>query len=595
MNGNPGSASGAQPGTGGSGTGATGSGGNGTGGSAGAGATASGGSGTGGSAGASATGGSGGSGTGGSAGAGATGGSGAGPSSCVPGMISPGSAPLRRLSAVEYDNTAFKLMLTQTVYSTLFPADTVGGGFSTNSISLNVGIAQAEGYQRAAEEMATAAVANLGAYAPACDPAAMGAATCADSFVKAFGKKAFRRPLTPEEVTRYTALFTTGSTGGTYNDGISLVIESMLQSPHFLYRVEIGQPTADANVRQLGPYEMASRLSYFLWGAMPDDDLFAAADAGGLLTPEELATQATRMLADTRAHDMVKRFHREWLQVTRVLSVIPATSLFTGWGGDIAEDMFVETDTFLANAFWNEGSMRTLFTAPYSYMNGRLAAFFGIQGPSGDTFTKVDLDPTQRGGFLTSGAFLAGHTNADQYSPIFRGKFVREQLLCEIVDPPSPELAATLRPPAITPGTTTRERFDAHRTDPVCAGCHTAMDPIGFTFANYDPVGRWQTMDGPGPVDASGEIVEPAEDPALAGPVVGAIELSNKLAGSPQVANCMASKWYQWGIGRPSETADACSIEKVREQFRASNLDMRTIPAAIVSTDAFRYRSGVTQ
>jgi hypothetical protein len=236
-----------------------------------------------------------------------------------------------------------------------------------------------------------------------------------------------------------------------------------------------------------------------------------------------------------------------------------------------------------------------MFTAPYSYMNSRLATFYGVQGASGDTFTKVTLDPTQRAGFLTLGAFLAGHTNSNQYSPIFRGKFVREQILCETVEPPSPELAATIRPPEPTPDTTTRQRFVAHLADPVCAGCHTEMDPIGYTFANYDPVGKWQTMDGPGPVDASGEIIEPERDPALAGPIVGAIELVNKLAGSPQVADCVASKWYQWGIGRPPEQEDACSIEKVAEQFRAANLDMRTIPAAIVSTDAFRYRSGVTQ
>jgi hypothetical protein len=486
-------------------------------------------------------------------------------------------------------------MGTETVYSSIFPPDTVGAGFSTNSGALDVGIRQAEGYLRAAEEMAAAAVANLAAYAPACDPAAMGAAACADSFIKAFGKKAFRRPLEQEEITRYTALFTTGSTGATFNDGISLAMEAMLQSPHFLYRVEVGQPTTDPKVLQLGPYEMASRLSYFLWGAMPDDQLLAAADAGGLLTPEALAAEVTRMLPDMRAQSMVARFHREWLQVVEVLGATPAANLFPDWSGEIAEDMFMETDAFLKDVFWNNGSMSTMFTAPYSYMNGRLAAFNAIQGPSGDAFEKVNLDPTQRAGFLTLGAFLAGHSNADQYSPIFRGKFVREQILCEIVDPPDPELAANIRPPVPTADTTTRQRFEQHRSDPICAGCHTAMDPIGYTFANYDPVGRWQTMDGPGPVDASGEIVEPSLDPGLAGPIVGAIELANKLAASPQVAGCVAEKWYQWGIGRPPETLDACSIEKVREQFSASNFDMRTIPAAIVSTDAFRYRSGVTQ
>lgn len=511
------------------------------------------------------------------------------PSACN-GTISPGRSPLRRLNAREYDNTVRDLVATTKSYSATFPADNRGVGFSNNADSLLTDNLLAEGYQKAAEEMAAAAVMNLGALAPACNATTMGAATCAKSFIQAFGKKAFRRPLTDAEVTRYQTIFTTGSTGATYNDGISLVIEAMLQSPMFLYRVEIGTPTAaNPAVASLTPFELASRMSYFLWQSKPDDTLIAAAEAGKLATSEDIATQANRMLQmqNDGSRQMVTQFHREWLYLTDVLLGDKPVSLFPDWTDALRTDLFTEADTFVNQVFWNDGKLGTLLTAPYSYMNSRVAKFYGLPAPAGTAFVQVNLDTTQRTGLLTSAAFLAANANPDQSSPIRRGRFVREQIMCETIQPPPNDLMIVV--PPVTDGTTTRERFSAHHAQVLCASCHQMMDPVGFAFESFDAIGKWRTMDGGKTVDTSGEI-KLANDPKLNGPINGAIDLVTKLGASPEVAGCVATQWFRWGTGRMEGPEDACSLETVGKEFTKASYDMRALPLAVMKTDAFRYR-----
>ena len=355
-----------------------------------------------------ATGGASGNATGGSAtGGSATGGSAGTTPVCMPGVIDPGRSPMRRLNGFEYDNTVRDLMGATKKYSTTWPADNqaANSGFSNAADHLRVDRLVAEGFQKAAEEMAAAAVANLGALAPACNPTMMGAESCARSFIQAFGKQAFRRPLVDEEVTRYLGLFTTGSTGATYNDGVSLVIEAVLQSPNFLYRLEFGDPTATGNVVPLTSYELATRLSYFLWSTMPDDALFAAADANTLTTPAELGAQTERMLQNDHAKAMVRQFHREWLQVERAM-MTKAVEFYPTYAIDLAAELVFEADRFMENVYWNNGSLLTLLTAPYSFMNGTLAQHYGIPGSAGTALVRVDLDPAQRSGILTLGGFF---------------------------------------------------------------------------------------------------------------------------------------------------------------------------------------------
>jgi hypothetical protein len=399
-----------------------------------------------------------------------------------------------------------------------------------------------------------------------------------------------------EEVTRYLALFTTGSTSATYNDGVSLVIEAMLQSPHFLYRLEFGDLTATGDVVPLTPHELASRLSYFLWSTMPDPALFATADANELSTADQVAAHAQRMLQDNQAKAMVRQFHREWLQLERAM-MTKAAEYYPTYNIDLAAELVFEGDTFVEDVYWNSGSLTSLLTAPYTFMNAKLAQHYGVPGITGEQLVKVDVDPTRRSGILTLGAFLAGHASAKQTSPIHRGKFVREHLLCQEVTPPPNDIV--IMPPEPTPTTTTRQRYAAHSEDSTCAGCHVYMDPIGFLFEHFDAIGNWRDADNTFPIDSTGEILEPpvAE---LGGPIDGVDELASKLVGRQDiVADCLALQWFRWGNGRLEDQSaaheDACSVESVRQKFRASNFDMRSLPAAIVTADAFRYRKRVVQ
>lgn len=510
------------------------------------------------------------------------------------GTVKPGKSYIRRLNGGEYDATVRDLVGATKVYSTAFPPDEQGatGGFSNNAASLVVGELLAEAYQKTAEELATAALTSLDKLAPACNRTSMGDAACAKSFIEGFGKRAFRRPLAADEVTRYQAIYTTGAMGATFNDGVSLVIEAMLQSPHFLYRVEIGEaPAANATYTPLTQYEIATRLSYFLWRSTPDPMLLSAADAKQLSTPEQMKTQIDRLLQDNRAHQMVQAFHREWLHLNRTLSATKVIDHYPMWKPEFQADLMREADALVEEVFWKDGKLSTLLTAPYSFLNASLAPIYGVKNVTGTALVKTNLDTTQRAGILTTGAFLAGHAGADQSSPILRGKFVREYLLCQHVDEPPANL--TIKVPDVIPGTTTRQRFEEHDKIIACAGCHAAMDPLGYPFESYDAIGQWRTTDQGIMVDTSGEIT--GADPATNAKVTGAVDMLTKLSTSPMVANCLSTMWFRWGMGRNEDTKsatkeDACSIETIQKQFQTSGYDMRTLPLAVASTDAFRYR-----
>ena len=501
------------------------------------------------------------------------------------GAIDPGRSPLRRLDRFEYNNTIHDLLGETTPYADTFPPDAQGGGFSNNADALVVSEVLAQSYGSAAESMATSAVTRLGSLY-SCNVATTGEDGCAQLFITTFGKRAFRRPLTSAEATRFFALYTTGRTGGQFSDGISLVIEMMLQSPYFIYRPESGVATqAGGTAAPVTPYEMATRLSYFIWGSMPDDALFAAADAGALATPAQVTAQVQRMMQDGRAHQVVATFHREWLELANALDAAKAPTMFPNWSPQLASDLYGESSTFVEQVFWGDGDLATLLAAPYTYANQAVAQYYGVTAPAGATYTKTMLDPTERAGLLTQGTFLASHANPDQTSPVRRGKFVREQLLCQTMPPPPNGIVIT--PPPYDATTTTRNRFIAHETVALCKSCHTQMDPIGFAFEHYDSVGQWRTMDGPSAVDASGTLTGTDVD----GPVEGAIALMQKLSTSTQVANCVATQWFRFANGRTETDADKCTLVSIEQQFTSSHKDMRALPIAIATSDAFRYRT----
>jgi len=498
----------------------------------------------------------------------------------------PGRSPLRRLNLAEYARTVHDLLGVDTsMVTSTFPPDNTGLGFTNNADVLSVTSLQAEAYMTASEQFATAAVANLATLLP-CDPMKAGEDACAKQFIAAFGLRAFRRPLTADETTTFTGLYTTGRTGGALADGVALVIEGMLQSADFLYRVEATDPTAPLTATSpVAPYELATRLSYFLWGTLPDQTLFDAAAGNQLATADQVKTQVTRMLADPRAHQAVASFHGEWLSTGVVRGVDKDKTMFPEFTDAIRADMQQEIATFLDQVFWGDGKFETLMTAPYSYMNAELATFYGVAAPTGTGFQKVMLDPTQRAGIITSPAILASNAKPNQTSPVLRGKFVREQFLCQQLPSPPPNLVIVV--PQVTPGSTTRQRFAMHEQQSSCAACHKLMDGMGLGFERYDPLGRWRTQDQGLPIDASGTIVATDD---INGDFVGGVALAQKLAMSTEARGCFVREWFRFANGRSEIPADQCTLQSLNDQFDAEGHDMRQLLTNIAMSDAFRYK-----
>jgi hypothetical protein len=530
----------------------------------------------------------------------------------APSNPSPGRSPLRRLSLTEYATTVKDLLAVDTsMVAVTFPPDqllaTQGAGFRNNADALSVSALLAQDYMTAAEGFAATVVANLAPISScAATVTATGAAgdVCAKQFIATFGRRAFRRPLTDAEGTTYFNLYTTGSTapeGSTFADGISLAIQAFLQSPHFLYRVEKGVPAAPTDmVAPVSDFEMATRLSYFFWGTAPDNALLDVAQAGQLRTAPQIEAQVQQMVKDPRAKGAVSNFHDEWLNLAAVRGASKDATMFPAWTPAVAADMATEAQTFADEVFWTDGKSDTLFGASYTYVNRSLALFYGLTPPSGNGFAQVALDPTQRAGVLTLGAILSTNAKQNQSSPVLRGKFVREQLLCQSIPPPPANLVIT--PPQVTPGSTTRQRFAQHEKQPSCAACHTMMDGMGLGFEHYDPVGKWRDMDQGLPIDDSGKVAGLPTD--FDGPFHGGIELAKKLAQSEQVRQCMIKQWFRYANGRTevltvdatgnptaSPLSDTCTLQHLYQGFEDSGHDMRDLRVKIALSDAFRYRS----
>lgn len=520
------------------------------------------------------------------------------PESCA-GPIKPGPAPIRRLTRVEYNNTVYQLLGDASKPANEFPPDEESSGFDNQATTLVVSPLLAEHYMLAAAKLAAKHGDKLLQDLPSClgnnvDPDACHAD--ARAFIEHFGKLAHRRPLLADEVEDYLELFEHGTALGdkpySPRDGVSLVVETMLQSPHFLYRVEFGMPNPDdEDVVELTSYEIASRLSYLLWNTMPDAALFEAADADQLRSPDEIEAQARRMLETPRAREAVKNFHRQWLHLDEIQPRINANGkdfdIYPDYRAKYLPMWRTETESFLDYAIFEEDAdVEQLFTASYSFMNKELAEFYGVTGPTGDEFERVELDPSKYAGFLTQAGLLALNAKPDRSSPIHRGKFVRQVLLCQS-PPPPPDVVP--EPPSVDESKTTREQFAQHSEDQLCANCHQYMDPIGFGFEHFDGIGRYRETEWGLPIDARGELIGTDID----GTYDGVVELAQRLASSEQVKNCVVKQWFRFGYGRAETKDDTCSIDVIREAFAAADYDVKELIIALTRTDAFRYRHAV--
>ncbi len=530
-----------------------------------------------------------GSGTGGSGAGLGTGGSGMVGACTTPGVTSPGASPLRRLTHTEYDNTVESLLSITSKPARAFPLEERAYNFDNNATVRSVTQILAEDYEAAATAIGsgqTSLPALLG-----CEPVAAGEDTCAAQFMDAFGLRAYRRPLNAAEKARLTAFYQTSKKANGFANAIQMVVSAVLQTPQFLYRMETadtaGAPVAASpGLLEAGPYERASRLSYLLIQSMPDAELLAAAGRGELATKEQIAAQAQRLLTTPKARGNVVSFHAQWLDFGAMGQLTKDANLFPTFTPTIAAAMRDEANAFVEHTvFDGAGDMASLLKSPQSYMNDALAGFYGATAPGSATApAPVLLPAAQRSGLLTVAGLLAGHSNPTQGSPVVRGFFIRDSLLCQ--KPPPPPPGANITVPAFDPALTTRERFAAHSADPKCKTCHQLMDPIGFGFEHYDAVGMWRADEAGKPVDAKGELTMTDVD----GPFEGAVELGQKLGASKTVTDCATSQWFRFAYGRLESGEDSCTLAQLKTAFTWSSGSVKDLLVQLTQTDAFLYR-----
>lgn len=498
--------------------------------------------------------------------------------------LNPGPSPLRRLTREEYDNTVAELASDSSKPGKDFPPEARALGFNNIADAQTVTTLLAEAYKTAAEGIAERASKNVSGLLGCSETDG----ACVDGFIQRFGSRAYRRPLAADEAQRLRKVYDWGQANTTALDGVRMVMEVLLQSPDFLYRPELGAGEAGPGVLHLSSYEMATRLSYLLRGSLPDQLLLDEAAADRLKTPEQVLTQAQRLLADVRARDTFKSFHRQWLELEAVGGIDRDAALYAGYTDAIPGLWQQETETFIDHVIFEDGGrLETLLTAPYTFVNRELAAFYGLAAPAGDAFARVTTDSAQRLGLLTQGSLLALQSKPQQTSPVHRGKFVRESLLCQFLPPPPANLVIT--PPELNPSLTTRQRFGQHASDPNCSGCHEQMDPLGLGFEHFDAVGRWRDTENNLPIDATGKLIRTDVD----GDFDGAAALAGKLANSEQVADCMMKEWARFSFGRSETVEDACTLERTKAKFAAANHDIKQLVLALTQTDAFLYRKAV--
>jgi len=497
------------------------------------------------------------------------------------------AAPLALLTRRQYDATISDLLGDNSQPSSSFPAENQVAGFNNNTEVHIANPLLVEQFMNAAEGISARAVAaGVDQLAPCAGTSTAERAQCGATFVASFGKRAFRRPLTTDEAQAFNTLFAGMNATRSYATAVELTIQALLQSPQFLYRVDSTRAaTPETGAVPLDAYQLASRLSYFLTGSMPDQPLFGAADAGELSSPAEIETQARRLLETGRARSMVRDFNQQWLQLEQLSGLarnsVQGVSDVKGIGDDYRESLL----QFMDQTFWEHGDLKSLFLSPSTFVNARLGSVLGLSAPA-TGFASVSDAPGSVG-LLSQPGLMAMLAHSDQSGPVQRGVFVRQRLLCLEVPPPPPGLNPVAPDPA--PGLTTRERFRVHTEAPACSGCHKLIDGTGFGFEKYDEFGRYRTQENGRPVDASGEMLASGEA-AVDGPFDGVQELSTRLASSERVERCLATNWYRYAMGRVETEADGCSLREVEQKFAASGGQFKELLVAVALSEAFRYR-----
>jgi len=520
-----------------------------------------------------------------------TGGATATGGAAAPAVESPSPRLLRQLNLAEYTATVKDLLHLANPDTSAIPPDVSVDGFTTNVTGLFVSDTSMDAYNTTGAALGDRAVAEQ--YA-ALVPCTTQDAACQGTFIDAFGARAFRRPLSADEHTRYLALFDPSLTGGDFKTGVGLVVKAMLVSPNFLFRSELGADMGNGTFK-LTPYEIATSLSYTYWGTMPDDALFASAKSGDLAGKTELEAQARRLLADPRGRGRVASFFYEWMESARAYVATKDAGKYPSYAKANTNNALVsamrdEEDAFIANVvFDSTKKWDELFTANYTFANDTLAGYYGLPLPGSATAKKVTVPAgDQRGGLLTLGMFLVGHGRTDQSSPTQRGHMIRASMLCSDVPPPPPDVNTNVTmAPA---GQTGRDQIQALTGSGVCNGCHSLMNPIGFGLEGFDSTGAERTLDNGQPVDATGVINGFTSTTGAALTFNGARELAGILAQSDDARRCFAGNYHRYARGFAGKGVDAGAVQKLQDLFLSKNLDLPELFVQVALQDSFVLR-----
>jgi len=409
---------------------------------------------------------------------------------------------------------------------------------------------------------------------------------CLRTDIADLARRAWRRPVTAAEVDKLAGFAKMAQQDGdSFEKSMRVALEAILVSPHFLFRIETDPQPNALTPHTVSDFELASRLSYFLWSSMPDEELFRAAADHKLRKPDVLAAQVKRMLADAKSERMVDNFAGQWLELRNLDSVKPDPQRFPQFDDELRAAMRRETELFFDSIVREDRSILDFIDARYTFLNERLAKHYGIPGVTGSEFRRVELDGTQRSGILTQASILTVTSYPNRTSPVLRGKFLLENILNSPPPPPPPD-AGVLDESKVNLNGTVREQFEQHRAHPQCAGCHVRMDPLGFSFENYDAIGSWRTNEGNFPVDASGKLPDGRK-------FNGAADLKTILRESKDdFAQCLAEKMLTYALGRGLEKYDRAAIRGITRQVAEHDYRFSSMILAIAGSAPFQMRRG---
>jgi hypothetical protein len=468
------------------------------------------------------------------------------------------------------------------------PSETrLDGDFANQSGKLTIAPLVADQYFTIGGELGTQVVTKSADFLKC--PVASLAGTCLGDFVKGFGQKMWRRPLTDVEVGKLTTLFnTTSAMAGGPSAALQTTVQALFMSPNFLYRTEVGTSTAAGTVTNLTDFELASALSYTLWDSVPDQALMDLAAQNKLHDKATLQAQAKRMWGMGRSQGALNSFFQQWLQ-TEDLPTATKDPMYSMYNDQVAADLLEEGRLFLNSVVFDQAgdkSFKTLFTAPYGFVNARTAPLYGLSNVVGTALVKTNLNVSQRRGLLTQAGFVSAHSDGDDTAIVSRGRYFRGDILCDRIPPPPDPKLAVFGPRSSDPNMTNRERLISHVQNPQCAACHDIFDPIGFALENYDPIGRYRTTDKGKMIDPSGTIPLDGKDVTF----TNFIDLINQLSNNPALYTCFSTQYFSYATGRGFDELSSCERKSVTDEFVKSGYKVDTLVMSVINSPSFTAR-----